>query len=111
MCEVGVLEKVRRGVYRLHPERHKNLTLLMWTSREFKAIANQRADRKKRREEYRRFLGIEEGEFGDEIELTPDEVEELMEWNEDKDWEEVEPYILAHKLGISISEARALTEM
>jgi hypothetical protein len=97
MCEAGVLEKVRHGVYRLHPDRYRNLALHMLISGEYDSISRQRVNRKKRREEYREFLGIEEGELGDDLEITPEMMDEINAWNKDQDWEEVRPFVEADR--------------
>lgn len=108
MCEAGVLERIRHGVYSLKEERYRNLGEHMQKSKEFDSIYNQRVNQLKRQKEYSEFLGIEEGGLGDEIDQSPEMVEEIMEWNREKDWEEVEPYVLANQLGITVSEARQL---
>jgi len=104
MCEKGVLVKVRRGVYRLDPERYESLGVPMRASGGFDSIYNQRAYRKRRQGEYKRYLdslGVDSLGVIDDEEPDPEVIEKIMEWNEKKDcramkdWREIQRYVVA----------------
>jgi DNA-binding transcriptional ArsR family regulator len=112
LCEVGILERVRRGVYRLKEDRYKNLGEHMRETGEFHVIYKQRKCLQERQEAFRDFLESHEGEreikhqglltWGMGQKKIEDSLESLEGewgskdkalWNRKRDWEEKEPYV------------------